>query len=414
MALRCIRYAGSHTSVTYYLNADNRVMSPEYETQGPPGYEAEQIDPAQPSADQQSWRAEKKAEIGRGVNMPAMILNLDSSKHSYSSARFDNQPYWRFVSGVQNWVGRIGLDRMECVVIREAELAGELEEEPDDCQHSWGWIQAPQVDPTKEMTSERGYLQNQTVAWSDAVTAHGEDPDRVLETLARDAQRFKDKGLPTIPGIPDPSKAAGAGASSGSRETFGGQRPGDGGQSAVEGKEARGDAARSFREPGRTEPERFRGDGNFYGNQYTGSLGKAKLAPNGGNGGGNGGRESGPKRANGLTLLTKEEARDFHKKSGESRQDLYVRVGESVKKHLDGAGLPVKEPLPATKTSSVYLKGKQFDVRISDGHDASPKKQSTPPAKPVYELVIEGSGIGAAKVNKLLTDIVAAHKKARA
>ncbi len=192
-------------------------------TFGPPGYEAEQIDPAQPSADQQSWRAEKKAEIGRGVNMPAMILNLDSSKHSYSSARFDNQPYWRFVSGVQNWLGRIGLDRMECVVMREAEVAGELEEEPDDCQHSWGWIQAPQVDPTKEMTAERGYLQNQTVAWSDAVVAHGEDPDRVLETLARDAQRFKDKGLPTIPGIPDPSKAAGAGASSGSRETSGGK-----------------------------------------------------------------------------------------------------------------------------------------------------------------------------------------------
>ena len=151
--------------------------------------------------------------------------------------------------------------------------------------------------------------------------------------------------------------------------------------------------------------ERLRGDGTFYGNQHTGSLGKAKLAPNGGGGTGAGNGNDG------LKQVTKEEAREFHKKSGESRQDHYVRVGGVVKTHLDEAGLPVKEPLPAAKTSSVYLKGKQFDVRISDGHDAKPKKQTTLPAKPEYQLAIPGSGISAAKVNKLLSEIVAKHKK---
>jgi capsid protein len=184
-------------------------------TFGPPGYEASELTPTQPSSDQQSWRAEIKAEMGRGVNMPAMILNLDSSKHSYSSARFDNQPYWRFVGGVQGWLARIGLDRMEETVIREAEIAGELEEAPADVQHSWGWIKPPQVDPTKEQIAERGYLQDGTIAWSDAVIARGEIPERVLETRKRDAKRLAAAGLPAIPGIPDPSKAAGAGASAG-------------------------------------------------------------------------------------------------------------------------------------------------------------------------------------------------------
>ena len=68
------------------------------------------------------------------------------------------------------------------------------------------------MDPTKEQAAERGYMQNGTVAWSDAVIAHGEDPDRVLETREKDAERFKAAGLPEIPGIPDPSKAAGSGA----------------------------------------------------------------------------------------------------------------------------------------------------------------------------------------------------------
>jgi capsid protein len=181
-------------------------------TFGPPGYEAEQVSPAQPSADQQAWRAEKKAELGRGRCIPAMILNLDSSKHSYSSARFDNQPYWRSVAMTQGWLSRIGLDRCEYAVMREAELAGELEDAPDDAEHSWGWIKPPHVDPTKEAMAERAYLQNETLPWSEAVIGHGKDPDRVREQLKADARWFAEAGLPPIPGIPDPSKAAGAGA----------------------------------------------------------------------------------------------------------------------------------------------------------------------------------------------------------
>ena len=141
-----------------------------------------------------------------------MIINLDSSKHNYSSARFDNQPYWRAVGTVQGWLGRIGLDRIEAVVMREAELAGEIEEAPEDAEHSWGWIKPPHVDPTKETTSERSDLQNGTVSWSDAVIARGDDPERVLAARKHDAERLEAAKLPAIPGITDPSKSAGMGA----------------------------------------------------------------------------------------------------------------------------------------------------------------------------------------------------------
>ena len=163
---------------------------------GPPGYEATQVPASQPSGDQQSWRAEKKAELGRGVNMPAMIINLDSSKHNYSSARFDNQPYWRFVGTCQGWLARIGLDRIEATVVREAELAGELDEPPEDVVISWGWIKPAHVDPTKESSAERGWMENQTLPWSDAVVAHGDDPDRVKAQVEKDLVWFKSVGLP--------------------------------------------------------------------------------------------------------------------------------------------------------------------------------------------------------------------------
>jgi signal recognition particle GTPase len=51
------------------------------------------------------------------------------------------------------------------------------------------------------------------------------------------------------------------------------------------------------------------------------------------------------------------------------------------------------------------LKGEQFDVAISDGHRRKPRKLSTPPRKPRYDLVIQGSGTSAKKVNELLAKI---------
>jgi len=196
-------------------------------TFGPGGYEAQQLTPTQPSSDQQSWRSEKKAEIGRGRCIPLMLINLDSSKHNYSSARFDNQPYWRSVAGVQGWLGRIGLDRIEATVMREAELAGELEEAPDDLAVAWGWIKPPHVDPTKESEAEAAYIENRTMPWSDAVIAHGEDPERVLATLQRDNERMKAAGLPPLPtaaplpkpGVAFPKFAGGSEDSRGDAET---------------------------------------------------------------------------------------------------------------------------------------------------------------------------------------------------
>ena len=205
-------------------------------TFGPMGWEPEQLTPTQPSHDQQSFRSEKKAEIGRGRCIPSIIVNLDSSKSNYSACRFDNQPYWRTIAYAQGWLGRTNLDRMEAVVIREAELAGILEEAPEDVQHHWGWIKPPHVDPVKEGQAERFYLQNGTLPWSEAVESHGHDPDRVLELRKRDAQRLDEAKLPPIPGIPDPSKAAGRGAN-------GPQQPEHEGAKDTKGQD--GEAARS-------------------------------------------------------------------------------------------------------------------------------------------------------------------------
>jgi hypothetical protein len=46
------------------------------------------------------------------------------------------------------------------------------------------------------------------------------------------------------------------------------------------------------------------------------------------------------------------------------------------------------------------LKGKEFDVQMSDGHRSKPGRQMNSSAKPEYQLVIKGAGTCADKVSK--------------
>ena len=180
-------------------------------TFGPMGWEAEQLQPTQPRPISRASAPRRKPRSAAGRCIPPILINLDSSKSSYSVCRFDNQPYWRTVRPCKAGWAASAWTAWKRVVVREAELAGELEEPPDDVQHHWGWIKAPHVDPTKEAMAERAYIQNGTIPWSEAVLSHGKDPDHVLEVRQRDAEQLSAAKLPAIPGIPDPSKAAGAG-----------------------------------------------------------------------------------------------------------------------------------------------------------------------------------------------------------
>lgn len=56
---------------------------------------------------------------------------------------------------------------------------------------------------------------------------------------------------------------------------------------------------------------------------------------------------------------------DFTPKEGETRQAFHSRYADNLGKKLTALGLPVMKT-EATTTNSVYLKGKEFEIRISD------------------------------------------------
>lgn len=185
----------------------------------PPGWNAQQVTPQQPPANWEMFWKSRVQEIGRCVNMPLMMMLLDSASHSYSSARFDGQLFWRGIGYVQGAILGRALDRIEEEVSREAELAylaGDprgIKPRPNaQIQRRWLWPVAPHVDPTKERNADRLALENGDTTYADLCARNNRDWMQVIAERKKINDALAAAGLPAIPGIPDPSKAAGMGA----------------------------------------------------------------------------------------------------------------------------------------------------------------------------------------------------------
>lgn len=184
----------------------------------PPGWKPQAFAPPQPQTTYVDYRSERQRDIGRPVGMPLMMVRLDSSKHNYSSARFDSQIYVRGIQALQGWLGRRTLNGVVADVRREAELyaaahpewkhAAALRRPPKGrVRLTYVWPPFPHVDVAKEATGEQIRLENGTLAFSDACAANGTDEDTEIAKRARTIAKFKKANVPLPPAL-DPAAAA--------------------------------------------------------------------------------------------------------------------------------------------------------------------------------------------------------------
>jgi capsid protein len=187
----------------------------------PPGWKPDQVTPQHPPTNWDMFYKSRVQEIGRAINMPLMMMLLDSSNHNYSSARFDGQLFWRGIGYIQAFLGR-HLDRIEGEVAHEATLAylagdgSGLPPAPDGpIERRWLWPKAPHVDPTKERQADRDAMMNGDETYADLCARNNRDWVQVIAERKRINVALKEAGLPTIPGIPDPNVKAAAGGGGG-------------------------------------------------------------------------------------------------------------------------------------------------------------------------------------------------------
>jgi len=160
----------------------------------PPGYTASQMQPHQPSTNYIDYHDELVAQLGRPVCMPLMLIKLDARKHTYSSARFDAQVYYRTCRGFRSWLERVMLDRLARIVLREAALA-DGQALPEDMTLRWNWPAYPTVDPVKDVKASSERLANGTGTLLAECAADGNDWEEVAEQRAKEQDRLLSLGL---------------------------------------------------------------------------------------------------------------------------------------------------------------------------------------------------------------------------
>jgi hypothetical protein len=184
------------------LNETAEVEPGQFQTL-PPGYKPMGLNPPQPATNYVDYRAERQRDAGRGRGMPLMTVRLDSSKHNYSSARFDAQVYRRGIARLRAWLRRRLLVRLVNLIAREATLyafANPVLETRQGAPQPAGGDQVPldlagvparrrregSERPANPDGGRHAQLQRR-------VPRERQDPDAVIEQLKKDAENESPK-----------------------------------------------------------------------------------------------------------------------------------------------------------------------------------------------------------------------------
>ena len=176
-------------------------------TTGPPGYTVTALQPTQPQASYLDHRKERHADFGRPVSMPGLISRADASNHNFSSSRFDARKYDAANAEVRAWIARCRLNRVIRRVESEAGKRGILmpngrrvAQRPGPIRFHWTWTTDTHVaaDPNKEAKAAAARMDSRISTMADEVARFsGRSLPDHLKILEREAEMFRDSGLPT-------------------------------------------------------------------------------------------------------------------------------------------------------------------------------------------------------------------------
>ena len=160
----------------------------------PPGWMPTQIKPEHPQQNYREFHNEQLRSIGRAVNMPLMMVMLDSGDANYSAARFNAQLYNRGTQSLQAWLTRIKLRRVFAEFQSEASLLAKIAK-PKQVSLQWTWPVAPHVDPEKEAAAIQLLMEMKLLSEFEAAAMLGRDYEATLKLMKRAAELRESLGV---------------------------------------------------------------------------------------------------------------------------------------------------------------------------------------------------------------------------
>ena len=170
-------------------------------TRVPNGFTTNTLTPTQPMANNTEYRSERMRELGSPVGMPLMKLKNDSSRHNYSSARFDAGSYNRACQVLQGWLFRRRVKPLLTIVLREAMLRGMLPVRSlQRITIHDTWDQPPHADPVKEAMAGLIRLNSRQSSPITEARAHGNDFEQLCREWRRANETLVANGMPPMLG----------------------------------------------------------------------------------------------------------------------------------------------------------------------------------------------------------------------
>lgn len=183
----------------------------------PPGFDASQFKPEQPTGTYKDFKGELLNEIGRCLGVPFNVIAGNSSGYNYSSGRLDHQIYYRGIEVDRSRLRIAVLDPVFRAWVQEAALANEIPAGlPAWAEWSWEWFfdGFTAIDPLKDANAESVSLSTGAMTLSEIYAAKGMDWEDALRQRAREQALARELGItanelpPVIPDVPEPVGAA--------------------------------------------------------------------------------------------------------------------------------------------------------------------------------------------------------------
>lgn len=169
----------------------------------PPGTEAVQFRPEQPTTNYQMFVEAKLRECGRALNVPFGKMAGDHSRYNYSSGRLDDAAYWAdrecerqaleakvFDPLLYKW-----LDLARFALPALAAFKGR----PWELRHGWHYDARPTSDPVKDASGDELNLTNASDTLAGIAARDGTTVEALLDQRKQEMAMFTKRGLPLPP-----------------------------------------------------------------------------------------------------------------------------------------------------------------------------------------------------------------------
>lgn len=182
----------------------------------PPGTEAVQFKPEQPTTNYEMFVAAKLREAGRCLNVPFGKMAGDHSRYNYSSGRLDDAAYWAdrdterqaLEAKVFNPFFYRWLDFARFALPALAVFRGPWWK----LRHAWHYDARPTSDPVKDASGDELNLTNGSDTLAGIAARDGTTVEALLDQRRRELEMFEARHLPIPPwlaGAPAPARTTG-------------------------------------------------------------------------------------------------------------------------------------------------------------------------------------------------------------